>query len=376
MAALLAAVPEDRPLRGIVHTAGVLDDGVLSSLTPDRVDAVLRPKVDGALHLHELTEGMDLAAFVLFSSAAGVLGSPGQGSYAAGNAFLDALAARRRAAGLAGTSLAWGRWETATGGGMADSLSAADKARLAGSGIGSLSTEEGLALLDTSRLLDDPLLLPIRVDTEALADTDAEELPPLFRGLVRAPARRTAQEAPPETGTLRERLAGMPEHQRMPALLKLVRTHAAGILGYSGAEEIDPDRPFNEAGFDSLSAMGFRNKLTLVTGLKLPAGMIFDYPNPRVLAAYLGEALAPEPGPEEADRGGAGAFAEHEVRELLASIPVARLREAGLLAGLLELADAGPAGRRATARRGTAWRGAARTGKAPHRRSTRWTARR
>ncbi|MGW0642026.1 SDR family NAD(P)-dependent oxidoreductase [Streptomyces badius] len=346
VAALLAAVPEDRPLRGIVHTAGVLDDGVLSSLTPDRVDAVLRPKVDGALHLHELTEGMDLAAFVLFSSAAGVLGSPGQGSYAAGNAFLDALAARRRAAGLAGTSLAWGRWETATGGGMADSLSAADEARLAGSGIGSLSTEEGLALLDTSRLLDDPLLLPIRVDTEALADTDPEELPPLFRGLVRAPARRTAQEAPPETGTLRERLAGMPEHQRMPALLKLVRTHAAGILGYSGAEEIDPDRPFNEAGFDSLSAMGFRNKLTLVTGLKLPAGMIFDYPNPRVLAAYLGEALAPEPGPEEADRGGAGAFAEHEVRELLASIPVARLREAGLLAGLLELADAG-AGRTA-----------------------------
>ncbi|SCE60731.1 KR domain-containing protein, partial [Streptomyces sp. Termitarium-T10T-6] len=233
VAALLAAVPEDRPLRAVVHTAGVLDDGVLSSLTPDRVDAVLRPKVEGALHLHELTEGMDLAAFVLFSSAAGVLGSPGQGSYAAGNAFLDALAARRRSAGLAGTSLAWGRWDTATGG-MADSLSAADEARLAGSGIGSLSTEEGLALLDTSRLLDDALLLPIRVDTEALADTDAEELPPLFRGLVRAPARRTAQEARPETGTLRERLAQMPEHQRMPALLKLVRTHAAGILGYVG----------------------------------------------------------------------------------------------------------------------------------------------
>ncbi|MGW3213861.1 type I polyketide synthase [Streptomyces parvus] len=362
VAALLAAVPEDRPLRAVVHTAGVLDDGVLSSLTPDRVDAVLRPKVEGALHLHELTEGMDLAAFVLFSSAAGVLGSPGQGSYAAGNAFLDALAARRRSAGLVGTSLAWGRWDTATGGGMADSLSAADEARLAGSGIGSLSTEEGLALLDTSRLLDDALLLPIRVDTEALADTDAEELPPLFRGLVRAPARRTAQEAQPETGTLRERLAAMPEHQRMPALLKLVRTHAAGILGYTGAEEIDLDRPFNEAGFDSLSAMGFRNKLTLVTGLKLPAGMIFDYPNPRALAAHLGEELAPEPDPGSADRGGGGAFAEHEVRELLASIPVARLREAGLLASLLELADAG-AGR--TAGDGAERDGAEREGGTP-----------
>ncbi|WP_455678808.1 SDR family NAD(P)-dependent oxidoreductase [Streptomyces atroolivaceus] len=343
VAELLAAVPEDRPLRGVVHTAGVLDDGVLSALTPERVDAVLRPKVEGALHLHELTEGMDLAAFVLFSSAAGVLGSPGQGSYAAGNAFLDALAARRRAAGLAGTSLAWGRWATGTRDGMADTLSAADEARLAGSGIGSLSTEEGLALLDASRLLDDALLLPIRVDTEVLAETEADELPPLFRGLVGAPARRTAQESPLETGTLRERLAGMPEHQRMPALLKLVRTHAAGILGYSGVEEIDLDRPFNEAGFDSLSAMGFRNKLTLVTGLKLPAGMIFDYPNPRALAAYLGESLAPEPeaGAPSGGAEGTGGFAEHDVRDLLASIPVSRLREAGLLASLLELADTG-----------------------------------
>ncbi|MET9554119.1 type I polyketide synthase [Streptomyces sp. NPDC006645] len=338
VAALLATVPADRPLRGVVHAAGVLDDGVITSLTPDRVAAVLRPKVDAALNLHELTGGLDLSAFVLFSSAAGVLGSPGQGGYAAANAFLDALAARRRAAGLAGTSLAWGAWDTGDGG-MADGLGAADTARLAGTGIGTLSTAEGLGLLDAARALDDALLLPIRLDTRALAGRDADELPALLRSLVPASgsARRTADDAPAESGTLRERLAAMQPHQRMPALLTLVRTHAAGILGYAGPEEIELDKPFNEVGFDSLSAMGFRNKLTLVTGLKLSAGMIYDYPDPRSLAEHLGAELAPA-----ADESAGPALTDDGIRDALAAIPVARLREAGLLNGLLELVGIEP----------------------------------
>ncbi|CAM3350774.1 type I polyketide synthase [Kibdelosporangium persicum] len=319
----VAAMLAEHPVTAVVHTAGVLDDGVITSLTPDRVDAVLRPKVDAALNLHELTEG--LSAFVLFSSAAGVLGAPGQGSYAAANAFLDALAARRRAAGLAGTSLAWGLWDTGEDG-MAGK---ADTSRLSSTGIGALSTKEGLALLDSATALGEALLLPIRVDTRAWADQAADELPALFRGLVRS--RRAAQDAPVEGRSLRERLAEMPPHKRMPTLLDLVRTHAAGILGYSGAGEIDPDRPFNEVGFDSLSAMGFRNKLTLVTGLKLPAGMIYDYPSPRVLAEHLGTELIPA---EET----AEAVTEDDLREILASIPVSRLRDAGLLDSLLELA--------------------------------------
>ncbi|MEV8402302.1 type I polyketide synthase [Streptomyces niveus] len=338
VAAMLAAVPADRPLRGVVHAAGVLDDGVIASLTPDRVDAVLRPKVDAALNLHELTTGHDLSAFVLFSSAAGVLGSPGQGSYAAANAFLDALAARRRATGLAGTSLAWGAWDTGDGG-MADGLAAADTARLAGTGIGTLSTADGLGLLDAARALDDALLLPIRLDTRALAGQDADELPALLRSLVPAAgsARRTADDAPAESGTLRERLAAMQPHQRMPALLTLVRTHAAGILGYAGPDEIELDKPFNEVGFDSLSAMGFRNKLTLVTGLKLSAGMIYDYPDPRALAEHLGAELAPA-----ADESADPALTDDGIRDALAAIPVARLREAGLLNGLLELVGIEP----------------------------------
>jgi NADP-dependent 3-hydroxy acid dehydrogenase YdfG len=291
VAAMLAEIPHEAPLRGVVHAAGVLDDGVISSLTPERVDAVLAPKVDAAWHLHELTGELDLSAFVLFSSAAGVLGGPGQGSYAAANGFLDALAAHRRAAGLAGTSLAWGRWD---GDGMAGELSGADARRIAGTGIGALSTEEGLRLLDTACGRQEPLLVPIRLDTKLLAAKDDDDLHPLFRELVRTNTRRAARDAEEQTGSLREQLAGMPARKRLPTLLKVVRTNAAILLGYSGPEDVEPDRAFNEVGFDSLSATGFRNKLTLVTGLKLPVSMIFDHPSPRVLAEHLLGELAPE----------------------------------------------------------------------------------
>ncbi|MEU8252327.1 SDR family NAD(P)-dependent oxidoreductase [Nonomuraea sp. NPDC048916] len=303
LAAVLAGIPDERPLRAVVHAAGLLDDGVISSLTPDRIDAVLRPKADAALALDELTRDCDLSAFVLFSSAAGVLGSPGQGGYAAANAFLDALAARRRSAGLAGTSLAWGTWDV--GGGMAASMDGAATARVAGLGIGALTGEEGLALLDTACALGEALFVPIQLDTEVLMSQDPEELPPVLRGLTRSAARRSVQEIQRENGTVLGRLAGMPAHRRLPAVLDLVRTHAAGILGYADPAQIDLDATFTDVGFDSLSAVGIRNKLTLVTGLKLPAGMIYDYPTPRSLAVYLLAELAPEPepapGPEEDD---------------------------------------------------------------------------
>ncbi|WP_084960249.1 type I polyketide synthase [Thermoactinospora rubra] len=316
---------EQTPVTAVVHAAGVLDDGVISSLTPERVDAVLRPKVDAAWNLHELTRDRELSAFVLFSSAAGVLGAPGQGNYAAANAFLDALAAQRRAAGLPGTSLAWGLWDTA---GMASGLSRADAARIAEAGIGALSPEEGLRLLDAAASAAEALLLPMRLDLQGLAE---EEVPALFRGLVRPSSRRAAQEdTQGDGGSLRERLAEMPEHRRLPMLLDLVRTQAAAILGYAGPADVAPDAAFGDVGFDSLAAMGIRNKLTLLTGLKLPAGMIYDYPTPRALAEYLLAELAPEPDPDE------------EIREILAAIPVSRLREAGLLDSLLRMAGAAP----------------------------------
>ncbi|MFI5614922.1 SDR family NAD(P)-dependent oxidoreductase [Amycolatopsis sp. NPDC051903] len=287
VAALLAGVD----LTAVVHAAGVLDDGVLTSLTPDRLDTVLRPKVDAAATLHELTHERNLTAFVLFSSAAGVLGAPGQGSYAAANAYLDALAARRRAEGLAGTSLAWGLWE----GGMGDVVQDADAHRIGETGITALSTEDGLRLLDSAAGAAEALLVPIALDTRVLAASSAEDLPAVLREFADAPGRRAAQDAAEESESLAQKLAALPPGKRAPHVLALVRGHAAALLGHAGPEVVEADRSFNEVGFDSLSATGFRNKLSLVTGLKLPVSLIFDHPTPRILAEHLVAELAPVP---------------------------------------------------------------------------------
>ncbi|QYN22239.1 SDR family NAD(P)-dependent oxidoreductase [Amycolatopsis sp. DSM 110486] len=277
-------------LQAVVHAAGVLDDGVLTSLTPERLDKVLRPKADAAATLHELTRDADLTAFVLFSSAAGVLGAPGQGNYAAANAYLDALAARRRAEGLTGTSLAWGLWE----GGMGDAVQDADAHRIGETGITALSTEDGLRLLDSAAGSAEPLLVPIALEPRVLAASSVEDLPAVLREFADAPGRRAAQDAADDTESLAQKLSALPVAKRVPTMLTLVRTHAAALLGHAGPEAVEADRSFNEVGFDSLSATGFRNKLSLVTGLKLPVSLIFDYPTPRILAEHLVGELAPQ----------------------------------------------------------------------------------
>ncbi|WP_411041461.1 SDR family NAD(P)-dependent oxidoreductase [Streptomyces collinus] len=329
LAGVLAAVPVDHPLTGVVHAAGVLDDGVIGSLTPERVDAVLRPKVDAALNLHELTETAKLSAFVLFSSAAGVFGNPGQGSYAAANAFLDALAAHRHTLGLPAHSLAWGLWDGADG--MASDLVDGDRRRMARTGVRPLSETDGLALLDAALATDAPALVPIRLDLTSLAAQ--AELPPLFGTLVRRPATR-----PPATDTadaLRRRLADLPAEEWEVELLEVVRTHAAAILGHSGPEDVPASRPFKELGFDSLSAVEFRNLLNTATGLRLPPTLVFDHPNAAALAAELTAQLAPDTDDGEPDT-------ERRIRDLLHAVPLSRLRDAGLLERLLELGGAAP----------------------------------
>ncbi|MFD5320722.1 SDR family NAD(P)-dependent oxidoreductase [Streptomyces sp. NPDC127098] len=341
-AAMLAAIPAQHPLAAVVHAAGVLDDATVSSLTPERLDRVLRPKVDAALVLDRLTRDMDLSAFVLFSSAAGVLGSPGQGGYAAANAFLDALATRRRGAGRAATSLAWGLWDTG-GDGMGAGLGEADVRRVATGGIGVLTPEEGLALFDRALATDEAVLLPLRLAPDARAAGEAGDLPAPLRELVRPAPRRAAQDAPEDSvGALRDRLAHAPAHKRLPMLLDLVRTHAAALLGHEGREAVEPDRAFSELGFDSLTAVGFRNKLTLVTGLRLPASVVFDHPSPRALAAHLHAELAPEPADTEAGEGVGRPPTDEEIRRLLTAVPPARLRDSGLLDALRALT--GPEG--------------------------------
>ncbi|MEU9162317.1 SDR family NAD(P)-dependent oxidoreductase, partial [Streptomyces sp. NPDC048424] len=307
VAALLASVPAGRPLTAVVHAAGVTDDSVLAGLTPERMEGVLRPKADAALHLHELTRDLELSAFVLFSSLAGTLGSAGQGNYAAANAFLDALAQRRRAAGLPALSLVWGLWaqeSTLTG-----DLGAADLKRLARSGIGALSAEEGLALFDAGVASGAAVLTAAHLD---LRTADPEAVAVLLRGL--APARRggpgTAPAAPDTAADLRERLARAPRREHRHLLLEAVRIEVAAVLGHASRDRVPADGRFQDLGFDSLTAVELRNRLTAATGVKLPPTLIFDHPTPGALADRLRAALVPDvpaqDTPEEAVDGAAG----------------------------------------------------------------------
>ncbi|MES4908498.1 type I polyketide synthase [Streptomyces sp. NPDC000395] len=291
VAGLLAGIPAEHPLTAVVHTAGVLDDGVVGALTPERLSTVLRPKVDAAWHLHELTRDLDLAAFVMFSSLAGVSGAAGQGNYAAANAFLDALAAHRAAHGRVATSLAWGAWEQSTG--MTGTLDGAELRRSARTGLPPLSVAQGLALFDAAAPLRHPNPVPVRMNMATLR-AHAEQLPPLMRGLV-PQARRTATAATLDgTGPdwLRRRLAGLTEAEQDTAVEELVRGYAAALLGHGEAAAVHPERDFLELGFDSLSAIELRNKLTGLTGLRLSPMLVFDKKTPAELARWVRQEFA------------------------------------------------------------------------------------
>ncbi|MEU5209037.1 type I polyketide synthase, partial [Streptomyces sp. NPDC020742] len=296
---LLDSVPEDRPLTAVLHTAGVLDDGVLSSLTPERLDAVLAPKADAVRHLDELTRARDLAEFMVFSSMAGTFGSAGQANYAAANAYLDALISRRRASGLPGQSLAWGAW--APGAGMTGELSEADLHRMARGGITPFTQERGVEAFDAARCSAEPVVIPVQLHHMRLREQHAAgALPPLLQGLLGTSTRRTAAASPSEvhpTDALRSRLAPLPSAERHTALLELVRSQAALVLGHSGAGTIEPTRDFRGLGVDSLTAVELRNHLNAVTGLNLPSTLVFDHPSPLAVARHLEGALS---GPEGA----------------------------------------------------------------------------
>ena len=303
--ALLAGIPAERPLTAVVHTAGVLDDGVVASLTPERIDAVLRPKADAAWHLHELTRSLKPAAFVVFSSVSGVMGAAGQGNYAAANVFLDTLMHHRCTRGLPGLSLAWGLWHESAG--MAGNLRETDLRRMTRSGVRGLSNAEGLALFDALFAMSasdgeqspdgarNAIMVPARLDLAAVRG-GGDRVPPALRSVVRTAAgSRGGREASTSSAPAwRERVAGLSMAEADRVLLRLLRAEAAEVLGYDGQdgyEAVEPDRGFLALGFDSLSAVELRNRVGRLTGLPLPATLLFDCPTPEALVGRIASLL-------------------------------------------------------------------------------------
>jgi acyl carrier protein len=323
LATLLDAVPAEHPLGAVFHCAAGFDNGLVEALSPERLATAMGPKADAAWHLHELTREVDGCELVLVSSIAGSFENPGQANYAAANAFLDALAQQRDAAGLAARAIAFGPWRGEGGDGR---LNEADRTRLSRAGFVELIPGRGLELLDRCRRLAAPFAVAAPLDEGVLRSlARAGTLPALLRSLVRVPARRAGR------GSLAQRLAGLSEAEREEATLDLVRGHIAAILGHPDATAIDPEAPFKDLGFDSLAAVDLRNRLGEACGLRLPATLVFDHPSATAVSEFLRSRL----GGEAAGADGAERKLE-EIAAILGSIDVAeRGRAAARLQPLL-----------------------------------------
>ncbi len=268
---LLTTIPQQHPLTSIIHAAATLNDTTLTNLTPHHLHTVLTTKANTAWHLHHHTQQHTptLTEFILFSSIAGILGNPGQANYAAANTYLDALAHHRHTQGLPAHSLAWGLWaDTST---LTTNLNPTHHQRIQQTGIHPLTTTHALTLLTTTQTTTTPLLIPAHLATPRV------ERP-------RAAAVRAGAEAEQR---FTDRLAEASEAQRERLLVELVLDAVAEVLRLSASAASDPDRGFLDLGFDSLTAVELRNRLTATTGLRLPTTAVFDYPTPTVLAAYL-----------------------------------------------------------------------------------------
>ncbi|MFI1401157.1 SDR family NAD(P)-dependent oxidoreductase, partial [Streptomyces sp. NPDC020681] len=308
LARLLGRIPAEHPLTAVVHAAGVVNNATVATLNPEQLATTLTPKADAAWHLHELTRDLPLSAFVLFSSSTGVLGGPGQANYASANAFLDGLARHRVAQGLPAVSIGWGLWERTAGLGAA--LGDGERARFAREGFRAVTDEQGPALFDAALALGRPVLTALPVDAAALRARG--DVPAMLSGLVTVPARSDVRAG---AGTepvvpLADRITGVPAEQRYDVVSEVVRTTLAAVLGHTDADAIAEDRPFQELGFDSLTAVDLRNRLGRAVGLKLPATLVFDFPSPAALTTHVLASIGQEA--ESGTGGGGSALAELE----------------------------------------------------------------
>jgi acyl transferase domain-containing protein/acyl carrier protein len=295
--ALLETIPAAHPLGAVVHSAAVLDNGVIEALDAERLERVMRPKVDAAWNLHELTRELDLSQFLLFSSVAGLLGSAAQANYTAANAFLDALAAHRQASGLPATSLAWGGWAQDTS--LIDALADVDRMRLERSGLTPISAAQGLQLFDAARASGTPLLAPVGLSVPALRDQAAAGvLPAILRGLVQQRGTEASSE-----GAFWKQLESLPDDQREAAVLELVRGQAAVVLGHQSAAEVDPDLVLQELGLDSLGTVELRNRIAASTGVQVSILALTDHPTLSGVAGYVLEQLDRTAGADDGEAG-------------------------------------------------------------------------
>jgi acyl carrier protein/NAD(P)-dependent dehydrogenase (short-subunit alcohol dehydrogenase family) len=285
VARVLAAIDADLPpLGGVIHAAGVLDDGVLSQQHWARFETVLGPKLGGAWHLHTLTAERPLDCFVLFSAGAALIGAPGQSNYAAANAALDALAHWRRARGLPALSINWGPWAEV---GMAAALSDEHRRRLAEQGLQSLTPAEGLRALELALASGAAQLAAMPADWDTFGHQfEPQAAPSLFRDLIGA-ARHDTGERATAASISAARLAATPPSLRRGVLLRHVREQAAHVLGLATVEATPADRPLSELGMDSLMAVELRNVLGRSLDLALPSTALFDYPTVGALTDYL-----------------------------------------------------------------------------------------
>ncbi|MGR4884952.1 beta-ketoacyl reductase, partial [Streptomyces sp. LARHCF249] len=303
---VLGLAEEGRPWTAVLHLAGVLDDGLLLGQDAQRLAHVMEPKITGAVHLDELTAGMglDLAAFVFFSSAAGTVGTAGQGIYGAANACLDAYAAHRRAEGRPVTSLAWGLWHQA-GVGMTSHLGKTELDRMRRQGIAPLGFQHGLDLLDAALARPAGNFVPLQLDLRA-AQSEVDQgraAPALFRSLVRARPRRAEAPAAVSGGPagLRERLLAVPDDQRADLVTELVLREVAAVLGLNSTGSLSPQEVLKGLGLDSLMAVELRRRLATESGVPLPATLAFDHPTPEHISRLILSRLnLPAPAPAAA----------------------------------------------------------------------------
>ncbi|MEU1245118.1 SDR family NAD(P)-dependent oxidoreductase [Micromonospora parva] len=337
VADLLASIPAEYPLTAVVHTAGSVADAVLETLTAEQVAAVLRPKVTAALILDELTRDADLDEFVLFSGAAGALGTAGQAHYAAANVFLEALARRRRQDGRPARALAWGLWAERSG--ITGDLDEVALRRLARLGVRPLPTDEALALLDEALGAGDPIVYPLGLDPAVLrSQAETGELAPILRELAPTPVRPAADVAPARpaepSATLLDRLLGASPEDQDTMLVELVREQVADVLGHTSTRQIGADEAFRDLGIDSLSAVELRNRLGGLTDLRLPPTIVFDHPTPAGIAAHLRDELMRDHQPSSDDL----LYALGQLDELLSASETTDVERARIVARLGDLA--------------------------------------